>query len=188
MTVDDAIKNRWSPRAFDGQELADSLIEELFTAAGSAPSAFNEQPWRYIIGKTGEENFEKILSCLVPFNQDWAKTSSLLALGVASKFFKRNGKENKYALHDLGAASSYLTLKAMEKDLFVHQMAGFDADKAQEMFNISKEFLPVTVIAIGKKGDPNVLPEEMRAKENERSPRMNTSSFVFTKNFEQDSN
>lgn len=183
MKVSEAIEKRWSPRAFSQEKIDENVLQNLFKAAGSAPSAFNEQPWRYIIGRNGDETFNLILDCLVPFNQDWAKTAAVLALGICSTKYKKNAKDNAYALHDLGAASSYLTIKAMEEDIFVHQMAGFDKEKAENVFHLPEGYKATTVLAIGKMGNPEVLPKELQAKENQNSDRMPVNSYVFTGDF-----
>jgi len=73
------IADRWSPRAFD--EKATISAEDLtaiFEAARWAPSAFNAQPWKFILGLRGDENFKLISSVLIPFNQEWATKSSAL--------------------------------------------------------------------------------------------------------------
>ena len=75
------IAERWSPRAFD--EKATISAEDLtaiFEAARWAPSAFNAQPWKFVIGLRGDENFTLISSVLVPFNQEWATKSPLTFL------------------------------------------------------------------------------------------------------------
>jgi nitroreductase len=43
----DAIVLRWSPRSMTGQKMAKKDLLSLFEAARWAPSAFNNQPWRF---------------------------------------------------------------------------------------------------------------------------------------------
>ncbi len=68
--------------------------------------------------------FARLLSCLVEANQDWAKAAPVLALGVATLDFERNGKPNRVALHDLGLATGNLIAEATARGLSVHQMGG----------------------------------------------------------------
>ena len=43
------ITNRWSPRALDVTDVISSTdLHAILEAARLAPSAFNEQPWRFI--------------------------------------------------------------------------------------------------------------------------------------------
>ena len=78
-----------------------------------------------MIVATKDQLFEyaRLLSSLVEFNQSWAQSAPVLMLSVAKLHFDRNGKENRHAFHDVGAAASNLATQAIALDLFVHQMA-----------------------------------------------------------------
>ena len=58
--VNDLIKNRWSARSFSNEEIPTEEIHTLVEAASWAPSANNEQPWKFHIAKKGEESFDKV--------------------------------------------------------------------------------------------------------------------------------
>lgn len=183
MKVREVIKERWSPRAFAGKAISTSDLRLILESASKAPSAFNEQPWRYIIGNKSDESYEKIMSALVEFNQSWAKTAPVLLVGVESKKYQRNQKPNAHSRHDLGQASAYLSLQAMELGIYSHQMAGFDADKIRELFEIPEDFEAVTVIALGYLGDVNQLPEDLQESESKRSGRKDLKEIVFGENW-----
>jgi len=57
----------------------------------------------------------------------------------------------------------------VNQGLIGHQMSGFDAAKASELFNISDDFQPISVSAFGYYGDPEMLPADM--KKTESKPR-----------------
>jgi nitroreductase len=175
------IKQRWSPRAFDGGTLAASDLASLFEAARWAPSAFNAQPWRWILAVREEEAaFEQVLGCLIPWNRSWAQQAGALALAVASERFAHNDKPNDTALYDLGQACAQLAIQAASLGLFIHPMSGIEPETARERFGIPEGFSAVTALAIGRSGDPDSLPEEMR--EGERAPRerLPLDELVFT--------
>ena len=44
---------RWSPRAFSGEAIADEVLARVFDAARWAPSCRNEQPWRIYTSNMG---------------------------------------------------------------------------------------------------------------------------------------
>ena len=83
--IDDLIRQRWSPRAFSAEPIPESAIDSLLEAARWAPSSSNEQPWHMILaGRNSDpEGHARIVSALVPFNQDWAAKAPLLAISVA---------------------------------------------------------------------------------------------------------
>ena len=63
--VNSIISRRKSIRDFDKSELSDEIITSLFEAARRAPSAFNEQPWRFILGdRKNKVEFDSILDIL----------------------------------------------------------------------------------------------------------------------------
>src|SRR5437868_11361252 len=161
--VHELIRQRWSPRAFADKPLAPETLKSLFEAARWAPSSNNEQPWAYLVAtKSDDENFAKMVSVLVEFNAGWAQHAPVLALSVAHLKTEREGRPNRVALHDVGSATAQLTFEANARGLLVHQMAGFDAQKARQVFAIPEDWEPVAAIAIGYPGDPHGLPEKLR--------------------------
>jgi nitroreductase len=179
--VHELIQNRWSPRAFSQQPVQPEILRSLFEAARWAPSSNNEQPWAYLVAtKDDAENFAKMLGVLVEFNVSWAKHAPVLALSVAHMKTNRDGKPNRVASHDVGSATAQLTLEANTRGLLVHQMAGFDADKARQTFAIPPDWEPVAAIAIGYPGSPDSLPEKLRERELAPRTRKPTREFVMT--------
>jgi nitroreductase len=179
--VHELIKNRWSPRAFSEQPVQPEVLRSLFEAARWAPSSNNEQPWAYLVAtKDDAGNFAKMLGVLVEFNVSWAKNAPVLALSVAHLKANRDGKPNRVALHDVGSATAQLTLEANTRGLLVHQMAGFDAEKARQTFAIPPDWEPVAAIAIGYPGNPESLPDKLRERELAPRTRKPAGEFVMT--------
>ncbi len=163
--IDDNIANRWSGRAFAAKLVEDEVLMSLFEAARWAPSAFNEQPWRFVVGIKGDSNFVKIGDVLDPFNQKWALNAPVLIQVLAKKSFTQNGKANTHYMHDVGQAMANLSIEATRHNLNVHQMAGFDKQKAAEYFINSDDFAPVTVVAVGYRGSADQLPDNLKDRE-----------------------
>ena len=63
------IKKRWSPRAFQSTPIQKETVQRLLEAARWAPSSFNEQPWRFMVGFKGDDTWQKIHDTMVEFNQ-----------------------------------------------------------------------------------------------------------------------
>lgn len=161
--------------------MAPEVLQSLFEAARWAPSSNNEQPWAYLVATKGDaENFAKMLSILVEFNAGWAQHAPVLALSVVHLKTQREGRPNRVAMHDVGSASAQLTFEANAQGLLVHQMAGFDAQKARQVFAIPEDWEPVAAMAIGYPGDPQSLPDKLQ--ERELAPRLRKplAEFVMT--------
>jgi len=178
--VHELIAKRWSPYAFADRSVAERDLRSLFEAARWAPSSYNEQPWSYIVAtKDQPADYEMILSCLVEANQEWAKAAPVLALGVATLRFTRNGKPNKAAVHDLGLAAAGLVLEATARGLVVHQMIGIEPERARELFGIPEGSEAYTSLAIGYAGNPAALPEKLRERDVGPRHRKPLNEFVF---------
>jgi len=176
-----ALLSRWSPRSFSEQEVSAADLRRVFEAARWAASSSNEQPWRFIVGRRKSLTHQKIFETLVGFNKEWAGAAPVLILGVASAKFSRNGSPNGYALYDLGAAASYLTLQAAALGIRTHQMAGFDHDAARKTFDIPEDFLLGSVIAMGYQGEPAALQNDrLVAQETTPRSRKPLSEFVLS--------
>jgi nitroreductase len=179
--VHELIRNRWSPRAFADKSIPEDVLRSLFEAARWAASSFNEQPWAYIVGtKDDKVNFDKILGTLVEFNAGWAKNAPALAIAVSELAFARNQTPNRNAQYDTGAASALLSLEATARGLAVHQMAGFDPEKARQTFGIPAGWEPIAAIAIGYPGNPDSLPQPLKERELAPRTRKPIREFVMT--------
>jgi nitroreductase len=178
--VDDLIRRRWSPRTYADKEVPAAELKRLFEAARWAASSSNEQPWRFLVGRRGDETYQKIFNALVEFNQSWAKSAPVLVLSVAKKVFTNNGKPNAYGMHDTGAASATLALQATADGLHTHSMAGFDREQARASFAIPSDYEIGAVTAIGYFGDPASLPEHLQKMEVSPRQRKPLEEFVFS--------
>jgi len=182
--VHDLIRDRWSPRAFSDRAVPRDVLQSLFEAARWAPSCYNEQPWAYLVATHDDkESFAKLLSVLVEFNANWAKSAPVLAIAVAELAFAKNNTPNRNAQYDTGAASALLSLEATAHGLAVHQMAGFDAEKARQVFGIPAGWEAIAALAIGYPGDPDSLPQPLREREVAPRTRKPLSEFVMAGNW-----
>jgi nitroreductase len=215
------IKKRWSPRSFQTDKPVEpEKLQRIFEAARWAPSSFNEQPWRFIVGtrndstKAGDskadvgksdgstadagnsdgsmggagrsdETWEKLFGTLAEFNQKWAHLAPVLVLTMGKKTYAKTGKPNKVHKYDLGASAAYMTFQAYSEGLVMHQMGGFDKQKAIAAFDIPEDYEPVSTIAIGYQDVPEKLIPEMEESERAKRTRHEIDQFVFSGRFGQ---
>jgi nitroreductase len=164
------VRARWSPRSFSDRAVSTGDLRKIFEAARWAPSSYNEQPWRFILGLRDADTYQKIGSALAPFNQQWALKAPVLILGAAKKHFSHDNSLNAFHIFDLGAASAFITLQAAELGISTHQMAGYDKDTARKALQIPDEFDLGSVMALGYQGEPSALTKEQMLKQ-ETAPR-----------------
>lgn len=159
--INDLIAKRWSARAFSTSPVERSKLLSVLEAARWAPSSRNEQPWRYIVfTNDNPEKLKKAQSVLKDIN-NYAKRAPILICAITKKTYTDNGNYNRLHFHDLGAANENMFLEAFNQGLIMHEMGGFDAQKAREVFNIPEDFEVGIMIAIGYQDIHQVLPESL---------------------------
>ncbi|MEK0286234.1 nitroreductase family protein [Caldifermentibacillus hisashii] len=166
--IDDVFINRWSPRSFSEQEVPEDILLSIFEAARWAPSAFNEQPWRFIIARTKEAR-EKFYSFISEFNLTWCKKAPVLVLILSKKNSERG--ENKSHAFDTGAAWGFLALQATKCGLVTHPMTGFHFEKAREVLGIPDDYAIQALVAIGYQGEREDLPSNLQEQEQPKGRR-----------------
>ena len=68
--INDLIRRRWSPRAFDNRLVEREKLHTLFEAVRWAASSGNVQPWNFIVAtKDDPENFNRVLQTFNENNQ-----------------------------------------------------------------------------------------------------------------------
>lgn len=175
-----AIEKRWSPLAFSDRPIEREKLLRIFEAGQWAPSSYNEQPWRFILGQKGKgTTWNKLLDTCSGWNQKWAREAPVLVLLSGKKRFTMKDMDNVAYAYDVGAVSAYMTMQLTEEGLFSHQMVGFSPEKAREIFGIPEGFDPLVVIAIGYLGDHDTLPEDMAARETQERTRKPLSTLIF---------
>ena len=174
----DVLQERWSPRAYEPVEIDESLLSKALEAARWSPSAYNAQPWRFVVARRGSDAFDRIVGALAEFNQMWAPNASVLILAIAEAA-NDEGRANPTAVYDLGQAVAHLTIQAHADGLVVHQMSGFDAAAASQAFDLDERLQPVTVVALGSLGDAETLDAMLREREHAPRARKPLSEIVL---------
>lgn len=177
--IHNLIAKRWSARAFSTKTVEKSKLLSILEAARWAPSSRNEQPWRYIVFT--DENPEKLniaRSVLLEIN-DYARRAPILICAITKKYYSDNGIYNKLHFHDLGAANENMFLESVNQGLIMHEMGGFNRDKAREVFNIPDDYEVGIMIAIGYQDSHEILPERYREKSNSPRERKPLSEIAF---------
>ncbi len=170
--IDGLFLDRWSPRAMSGEPIAEEDLMVLFEAARWAPSSFNNQPWRILYARRDGEHWPLFLDLLVESNRVWARNAAALLLFISKTSFDHNGKPARTHSFDTGAAWENLALQATLHGYVVHGMQGFDYDRAKTALGIPEEYQVEAMVAVGKPGARDSLPEKLREIEspNDRRP------------------
>src|ERR687891_655600 len=179
--VSEIIAKRWSARAFSTRPVEFSKLLSILEAARWAPSSRNEQPWRYIVFTSDNpEMLKKAQSVLKEIN-DYAKRAPILICAITKKTYSENGDSNRLHFHDLGAANENMFLEAFNQGLIMHEMGGYDVQKARDIFNVPEDYEVGIMISIGYQDTYNSLPYRLREKAFTPRVRKPLSEIVFIK-------
>ncbi len=186
--IDQLFLDRWSPRAFTGESIPETELFSLIEAARWAPSSYNSQPWRFLYARRDTPHWERFLGLLIEFNQSWAKHAAALLFVVSKSTLLPPGKDREIPSHshsfDAGSAFACLSLQAARSGWAAHGMVGVDFDQAFAVLRVPQGYRVEAAVAIGRRGDPSILPEPMRARE-QPNERMKLGEIAFEGGFPQ---
>jgi nitroreductase len=146
------LKLRRSIRKFELRNVPNELIVEALEAARFAPSAWNKQPWKFIIIKD-KNRISKLAEIL-----NWsAETVKGAALAIVVTVNKEVAGPNYQV--DGAIVATYLWLSLTATGLGAAWIASLGvADKLRTFLNIPESYVPITTFAVGfpaeKPGEP----------------------------------
>lgn len=180
--VDPLFVRRWSPRAMSGEPLSDAELLSLLEAARWAPSSYNGQPWRFLYARRDTPSWLAFVGLLGEGNRRWASKAGVLIVVVSRTLFEHNGQPSRTHSFDTGAAWANLALQGTIMGLAVHGMQGFDYDRARTELRVPAEYDVEAMIAVGRRGRVEDLPEALRERE-KPSPRKPVSEISLEGGF-----
>lgn len=152
---------RRSSRAFADEPVDDRELATLLEAARWAPSSFNEQPWRFVVARRGTTPWHRFHAWLTESNRQWARQAAVLILVVAKNTRSMRAPHS----FDTGAAWAHLALQAAASGLIAHAVAGFDHERAERELGIPFGFHSECLVAVGRPGPADSLPERLQSRE-----------------------
>jgi nitroreductase len=154
------IKKRLSPVIFKKNVVEREKIDVLIEAARWAPSCFNNQSWNYVFvskDATTREDFEEALTR----GNAWAKAAPFLVAVGADPEGACKTNDVPYYAYDVALSVMSLVIEAEHQGLRVHQMAGWDEEKAKMALGFPDEYRVVVVFALGYEEDPKLVWDEL---------------------------
>ncbi|MGI6113074.1 MAG: nitroreductase family protein [Mahellales bacterium] len=151
LDVIEAIKSRRSIRMFDNSRpVDDDILKEIITCGTWAPSAHNNQPWRFVVIRDPKKKEQMAM------RSRWAKflTQTPVAIVVIAEFsHRRKVSDDKavryFSVQDTAAAIQNILLAATNYGLGTCWIGDFDEGQLAEMCNIPEGWNPVCIIAMG---------------------------------------
>jgi nitroreductase len=174
--------DRWSPRAMSGEEITREELMRMLEAGRWAMSSMNNQPWRFLYAFRNTPHWETFFELLAPGNKAWCVHAAALLVVISKTTFDFNGKPSRTHSYDAGAAWYSVALQGTMMGLVVHGMQGFNYDRAKEDLGVPDDHQVEAMIAVGRPGDPDDLPQGYQERE-VPSQRKKVEEFAFEGGF-----
>lgn len=160
MNLIEGLKTRRSIRSYAEKDVPDSLIEEIFETVRWAPSATNNQPWKFVIIR----NEKRKSSLRGGLRDKIISTSShiLNAPVVVVAWYTPSLILSGYQLSDVSNAITYLLLAAHAKGLGTCWIGWFSQSRVKKILDLPRRAKVVALITLG-------YPEKVPSPKNRKS-------------------
>src|SRR5688500_790436 len=108
---------------FAERDIPAEVCVRLFDAARSSESAWNRQPWRFVLGRCADPTFGTLFAALAEENRARARSAVALVLATV-RTTDEAGKRMRGTEYELGLAVGGLTARARVEGLQVRQFGG----------------------------------------------------------------
>ena len=150
MTVENAIKNRYSARSYLNKPVEEEKLNKILVAARLAPSAANRQNWKFIVVKNKKT---RELLAEAAADQSYVKEAPVVIAGISidPDYIMRCGVQE--APVDLAIAIDHMSLQATELGLGTCWIGAFNQDKVKKILKVPKQYKVIDMLLIGYAAD-----------------------------------
>ena len=149
MTVFEAIKKRYSCRAYQDKPIEQEKLDKIFEAARQAPSAKNLQDWRFVV-VTDKKRKQQVADCTNQA-QAFGQAGAIIAACSVCSDTMRCGQQ--IAPIDVSIALEHIALAATELGLATCWIGSFDVEKVRQILEIPKDIAIIELMALGYPAD-----------------------------------
>jgi len=149
MEVFEAIKNRRSVRKYRPDPVPEDKLKKVLEAARLAPSAHNEQEWKFVVVQ--DEKRRKELSEAA--GQSFIAEAPVVIAAVSLNPEHIMGCGVPAFAVDLAIAVDHMTLQAVEEGLGTCWIGAFNQDRVKKILHIPEECKVVALLPLGFPAD-----------------------------------
>lgn len=154
MTVMDAIRKRYSCRAYQDKPIEPDKLEQIFEAARLAPSAKNLQDWRFVT-VTDKETKRKLAQAAN--NQTFLQNAGAIIVAcTVSDEVMRCGQA--VGPIDVAIALEHIALQAAELGFATCWIGSFYPEKVRPIVGIPEDVAIIELMAVGYPADTKKEP------------------------------
>lgn len=154
MDVKEAIETRRSIRKFSPKELHPEEIIDIVDAGRYAPSAGNQQNWKFILIKDQSKKNNLADAC---FQQNWMASAPLIicVVGMTDDVKRMYGTRGEmlYSIQNCAMAAQNIMLRAHEMGFGSCMVSAFEEGMVKRILDLGDEGRPQSFICIGHSTD-----------------------------------
>jgi nitroreductase len=147
--VIEAIRNRYSCRAYLDKPVEKEKLDQIFEAARLAPSAKNLQDWRFVVVSDKDKKMQVAESTNHP--EVFGKAGVMIVACSNSDYVMRCGQP--VAPIDVAIALEHISLQAAELGLATCWIGSFEPDKVRKALGIPQDIAIIELMALGYPAD-----------------------------------
>jgi len=154
MTVSEAIRKRYSCRAYQDKPIEQEKLDQFLEAARLAPSAKNLQDWRFVV-VTEKQIRHKVADC-TNRPEVFSKAGVIIAACSVSNEVMRCGQA--VAPIDVSIALEHIALQATELGLATCWIGSFETEKVRAILGIPADINIIELMTVGYPADKSKQP------------------------------
>jgi len=149
MTVSEAIRKRYSCRAYEQRAVEQEKLEQIFESARLAPSAKNTQDWRFVV-VTDKTTRQEVAKCT---NRPgvFEKAGAIVAACSNSKDIMRCGQASGPI--DVSIALEHIALQAVELGLASCWIGSSEPEMVKALLGIPADITIIELMTLGYPAD-----------------------------------
>lgn len=155
MTVLEAIRKRYSCRAYQDRSIEREKLDSILEAARLAPSAKNTQDWRFVVVTDRETKRQVAGTTNRP--EVFEKAGAIIAGCSNSDDVMRCGQA--IGPIDVAIALEHICLQATELGLGTCWIGSFDPKKVRRILDIPDDIVIIELMAVGYPADSRPEPK-----------------------------
>ena len=155
MTILEAIRNRYSCRAYQDKAIEQDKLDTIFEAARLAPSAMNTQDWRFVV--VTDRQIRRQVAEHTNRPEVFRKAGATIAACSNSDHVMRCGQA--IGPIDVSIALEHIALQATQSGLATCWIGSFDTDKVRAILNIPADIAIIELMALGYPADSKKQPQ-----------------------------
>jgi nitroreductase len=139
-------RNRQAVKRFSDRMVPPELLARIMECARYAPSAREDQPWRFIVV---QDALTRHRIARAVFQGELVRTAPVLVIGCARVHSNIAGSGRPSHPIDLAAATEAMVLAAADMSLATAWITGFREGEIQQVLGIPADVPVVTLLALG---------------------------------------